>query len=211
MAYVGERAKVYDLQDDKKCIKDTYECGAASQVLTDDGDLFSVDAYRVLVARNDGDKSSTSSALVNDVTGGAPCQLHIVGNEVFITGGKKLLKTDMKKFEWQLVSNMPDKENYMISEIDGNGSGFAVTDAGGSFNVHAVFGKSGTTPKLMKKLNTGMKNQFKVDIDTHNVTSLHYDMKGNLWLQYAPHGFIAYNPEGIAGIPQVAGKYVLYK
>lgn len=211
MAYVGDRAKVYDLQDDKKCIKDTYECGAESQVLTDDGDLFSVDAYRVLVARNNGDKSDVSSASVSDITGGAPCQLHIVGNEVYITGGKKLLKTDMKKFEWQLVSNMPDKESYMISEIDGNGSGFAVTDAGGSFNVHAVFGKSGTTPKLMKKLNTGMKNQFKVDIDTHNVTSLHYDMKGNLWLQYAPHGYIVYNPGGIVGVPQVASKYVLYK
>ena len=211
MAYVGERAKVYDLQDDKKCIKQTYECGAESQVLTDDGDLFSVDAYRVLVARNNGDKSDVSSASVSDITGGAPCQLHIVGNEVYITGGKKLLKTDMKAFDWKPVSTMPDKESYKISEMNGEGKGFAITDAGGSFNVHAVFDKSGTTPKLMKKLHTGMKNQFKQDIDTHNVTSLHYDMNGNLWLQYAPHGYIVYNPGGIVGVPQVAGKYVLYK
>ena len=211
MAYVGERAKVYDLQDDKKCIKQTYECGAESQVLTDDGDLFSVDAYRVLVARNNGDKSDVSSASVSDITGGAPCQLHIVGNEVYITGGKKLLKTDMKAFDWKPASTMPDKESYKISEMNGEGKGFAITDAGGSFNVHAVFDKSGTTPKLMKKLHTGMKNQFKQDIDTHNVTSLHYDMNGNLWLQYAPHGYIVYNPGGIVGVPQVAGKYVLYK
>ena len=211
MAYVGERAKVYDLQDDKKCIKQTYECGAESQVLTDDGDLFSVDAYRVLVARNNGDKSDVSSASVSDITGDAPCQLHIVGNEVYITGGKKLLKTDMKAFDWKPVSTMPDKESYKISEMNGEGKGFAITDAGGSFNVHAVFDKSGTTPKLMKKLHTGMKNQFKQDIDTHNVTSLHYDMNGNLWLQYAPHGYIVYNPGGIVGVPQVAGKYVLYK
>lgn len=213
MAYVGERAKVYDLQYDKKCIKETYECGAASQVLTDDGDLFSVDAYRIIVARNNGnkDEGTTTTASVSDVTGGAPCQLHIVGNEVFITGGKKLLKTDMKKFDWKSVSNMPDKENFKISEMNGDGRGFAVTDAGGNFKVHATFDTTGATPKLTGKLTTPFKNQYNQVVDTHNVTSLHYDHTGNLWLQYALNGYLIYNPEGIVGLSEVAGKYRLYK
>ena len=213
MAYVGERAKVYDLQDNKKCIKDTYECGAASQVLTDDGDLFSVDAYRVLVARNNGNKDEgvTSEASVRDVTGGAPCNLHILGNEVYITGGKKLMKTDMKEFEWKLVSTMPGTEGYQISGLSAKGKGFAVTDAGGSFNVHATFNTLGTTPNVMKKIVTGLKNQFREEIDTHNVTSVHFDQNGNVWLQYNYAGYVVYNPDGLAGLSQIAGKYKLYK
>ena len=213
MAYVGERAKVYDLQDNKKCIKETYECGAASQVLTDDGDLFSVDAYRVLVARNNGkkDESVTSEANVRDVTGGAPCNLHILGNEVYITGGKKLMKTDMKKFDWTLVSTMPGSEGYKISGLSAYGNGFAVTDAGGSFNVHATFNSQGSTPTVMKKIVTGLKNQFREDIDTHNVTSVHFDLGGNVWLQYSDAGYVVYNPEGLVGLSQIAGKYKLYK
>lgn len=213
MAYVGTRAKVYDLENNNACIKSTYECGGTSQVLTDDGDLFSVDVYRILVARNNGnvDEGVSSEAMVNDITGGAPCQLHIIGNEVYITGGKKLMKTDMKKFDWQLVSTMPGSEKYKISEIAKSGNGFAVTDAGGNFNVHASFGISGSTPVLMKKILTNLKNQFRQDIDTHNVTSLHYDLMGNLWMQYSDAGYVIYNPTGIKGLGKIVGKFVLYK
>ena len=213
MAYVGTRAKVYDLENKNECIKSTYECGGTSQVLTDDGDLFSVDVYRILVARNNGNKDEgvSSEAMVNDITGGSPCQLHLVGNEVYITGGKKLMKTDMKKFDWQLVSTMPGTEKYKISEISKTGNGFAVTDAGGSFNVHASFSASGSTPVLMKKIQTNLKNQFRQDIDTHNVTSLHYDQMGNLWLQYSDAGYVIYNTAGIKGLSKIAGKFVLYK
>lgn len=213
MAYVGDRAKVYDLQDNKKCIKETYECGGASQVLTDDGDLFSVDAYRVLVARNNGnkDESVTSEATVRDITGDAPCNLHILGNEVYITGGKKLLKTDMKKFDWTLVSTMPGSEGYKISGLSANGNGFAVTDAGGNFNVHAAFNTQGSTPTVMKKIVTGLKNQFREEIDTHNVTSVRFDQDGNVWLQYSYAGYVVYNPNGLVGLSQIAGKYKLYK
>ena len=213
MAYAGERAKVYDLQDNKKCIKDTYECGAASQVLTDDGDLFSVDAYRVLVARNNGNKDEgvTSAATVKDVTGGGPCNLHLLGNEVYITGGKKLMKTDIKKFDWTLVSTMPGSEGYKISGLSAKGNGFAVTDVGGSFNVHATFNTQGSTPNLMKKIVTGLKNRFREDIDTHNVTSVHFDQNGNVWLQYGISGYVVYNPGGLVGLSQILGKYKLYK
>lgn len=213
MAYVGTRAKVYDLENKNACIKSTYECGGTSQVLTDDGDLFSVDVYRILVARNNGNKDEgvSSEAMVNDITGGAPCQLHLIGNEVYITGGKKLMKTDMEKFDWQLVSTMPGSEKYKISETDKSGNGFAVTDAGGSFNVHATFDTKGSTPVLMKKILTGLKNQFRQDIDTHNVTSLHYDQMGNLWLQYSDAGYVIYNPAGIKGLSKIVGKFVLYK
>ena len=213
MAYVGERAKVYDLQDNNKCIKYTHECGAASQVLTDDGDLFSVDAYRILVARNNGNKDEgvTSEANVSEITGGAPCNLHILGNEVYITGGKKLLKTDANKFEWTLVSTMPGSEGYKISGLSANGTGFAVTDAGGNFYVHASFNNQGSTPVLMKKIVTGLKNQFNEEIDTHNVTSVHFDNDGNVWLQYSDAGYVVYNSLGLVGLTQIAGKFKLYK
>ena len=165
------------------------------------------------MARNNGNKDEgvASEANVGDITGGAPCNLHIRSNEVYITGGKKLLKTDVKKFEWTLVSSMPGKEGYQISGLSKSGNGFAVTDAGGSFNVHAMFHIDGSKPTVRKKIVTGLKNQFRQEIDTHNVTSVHYDQNGNVWLQYSGEGFVVYNPGGLVGLTKIAGKYKLFK
>jgi hypothetical protein len=106
---------------------------------------------------------------------------------------------------------MPGSEGYKISGLSANGNGFAVTDAGGNFNVHAAFNTQGSTPTVMKKIVTGLKNQFREEIDTHNVTSVRFDQDGNVWLQYSYAGYVVYNPNGLVGLSQIAGKYKLYK
>ena len=95
--------------------------------------------------------------------------------------------------------------------MSADGVGFAVTDAGGSFNVHATFNAQGSTPAVMKKIMTGLRNQFREEIDTHNVTSAHFDQNGNIWLQYSNAGYMIYNPQGLVGLSQIAGKFKLYK
>ena len=121
------------------------------------------------------------------------------------------MKTDTKKFDWTLVSTMPGTEGYKISDMDANGGGFAVTDAGGSFNVHATFDAQGSTPVVMKKIVTNLKNQFNQIIDTHNVTNVHYDQNGNLWLQYSVEGYVVINSYGLVGLSEIASKFKLYK
>ena len=132
----------------------------------------------------------------------------------------------MKKFDWTLVSTMPGSEGYKISGLSANGNGFAVTDAGGNFNVHAAFNTQGSTPTVMKKIVTGLKNQFREEIVTIDMVvclgaiviaiaptiiskKFHRWQGALMLLGYA--GYVVYNPNGLVGLSQIAGKYKLYK
>ena len=216
MAYGGQNCHnyVFDLQNGNKVIKGFHD-GLEDFIVTDDGDFFGVNNYRALVYRNNGnpDGDPTSVIEMNDLLKEKPISLRLMGDDVYIVGGMRVMKTPAKKFEWTETARITsDGLRLYDGAFGAKGSGFAyIGDRALNRFVH--FSTSGTSHTMLKKLATGMNVGRREPLTVETASHIYIDNLGNIWMvEQSGAGFVVvYNPNGIVGLKTLAGQFVKQK
>ena len=214
MAYGGQNCRHYviDLKEGNKLVKSFHD-GLEDFLVTDDGDFFGVNNYRALVYRNngnaDGDPSSTID--MSDLLGSdKPLAVRQNGNDIYLVGGKKILKCPAKEFKFSEAATIVSDGLMMFDGALGSkGTGFAyITDK--ALNRFVQFSVTGKKPTLLKKLSTGINVGRREPLTVETAKHFHIDSFGNIWMvEQSGAGFIVvYNPRGIGYLNSLGGKFV---
>jgi len=213
MAYGGQNCHnyVFDLKNGNKLIKSFHD-GLQDFLVTDDGDFFGVNNFRALVYRNNGnpDGDATSVVEMGDLLKDKPLAIRQIGDDIYIAGGKKVMKTAAKEFKWTETSSITS-EGLMLFDgaLGTNGWGFAyMTDR--ALNRFVRFNISNDSPSMQKKLSTGINVGQRNLLVVETAGNFYIDSLGNIWMiEQSGAGFVVvYNPEGLAGLQKIAGKFV---
>jgi hypothetical protein len=216
LAYGGQNCLnfVFDLKEGNKLVKSFHD-GLEDFLVTDDGDFFGVNNYRALVYRNNGntDGDPTSVVEMSDLLKDKPLAIRQMGDDVYIVGGKRVMKTAAKEFKWtETASISSDGLRLFDGALGAKYSGFAyMTDKALNRFIH--FSVSGKTPTLLKKLSTGINVGRRDPLTVETASLIHIDGIGNIWMvEQSGAGFVVvYNPRGIANLRDLAGKFVKQK
>ncbi len=212
LAYGGDYFRVYDLQDNNKLVKTGFN-GDLNCLVTNDGDYFGFSAYRVVAYRNDGTVEAsdpTTMVEVSELLGERPTQLWQQGNDVYILGGNKVMKTPSKEFNWTKVHELPADIKLNHSALTTDGQGFAYISPVGD-NRFISFNIGGSAPIRMKELKTALRSKYGSVVEVSNTNYIYADAFGNFWVcdqQFSC--FVVFNPKGIHGLNALAGKTVKY-
>lgn len=216
LAYGDENITVYDLKDNNKVIK---KCGGdwLLYAVTDKGDLFGVNAYRAAVMRNNGSDDGydmQGDTQLSDLVKEKALQIEQIGDSIFLVGENKIAKTAADKFDWTTATtfNNISLNTAGLSQRKG-GFGWIRTDAAG--NKFALFSTGSSKPTLQKQMNTEIKiPRYMGGYIVQKADNIHFDSQGNIWMRCEEGGrclIVVYNPNGLNGLTDIAGKYTLYK
>lgn len=213
LAYAGNCCYVYDMEDGNKRVKRYLGGSFADAVLTNDGDIYKAYEWEVAAARNNGieNDDNIDSRSVGIMLGGGPKCLQLVGDNVYMVGLEKVAKTDCHQFQWSEAGSVSPLEVDQAC-ITPQGQGFAVV-SGGMNQRFAAFTVSpdNVTVSSMGDINTGIKDKSGREVTARTASMVYIDNNGNIWLQTSNNTFIVYNPDGINGLNNAAGTYVVYK
>ncbi len=216
MAYAGQNCRSYviDLKEGNRLVKNFHD-GFEDFLVTDDGDFFGINNFRVLVYRNNGntDGDATSAAEIRGLLQDNPIAIRQIGSDIYIAGGKKVMKTDAKAFTWTETARLDGND---LKLYDGalatNGTGFAyISDT--ALNRFAFFNVDNNRPTLKKNLATGINVGRKLPLTVETTNNVYIDSLGNIWMtEGSGAGFVVvYNPKGIAQLKSLAGKFIRQK
>ena len=216
LAYAGQNCHgyVFDLKEGNKLVK-AFHDGFEDFLVTDDGDFFGVNNFRVLVYRNNGntDGDATNVAEIGELLQDHPIAICQIGADIYIAGGRKVMKTDAKTFKWAETASLAGNGLKLYDgALAGSGTGFAyISD--GNLNRFARFNVAGNAPTLMKKLSTGINVGRKLPLTVETASNIYIDSMDNVWMvESSGAGFVVvHNPRGIAGLKSLAGKFVQQK
>ena len=212
LAYSGLNSKsyVYDLQA-KKIIKEFHD-GCEFFLVTDDGDFYGANNFRVLLYQNDGntDGDANKYSETQDLLKGNPVAMRQIGNDIYLVGGNKVVKTPVKGFNWTESATLAGNRLQLLGAAlsTGNKSFAYVRD--NDLNRFAHFTQDSNTPTLLKKLSTGINVGKPAPLTVENAQNLHIDQNGNIWMieESGSYLVVIYNPNGIVGLTNIAGKFI---
>lgn len=216
MAYGGQNCRnyVFDLQQGNKLVKSFHD-GLEDFLVTNDGDFFGVNNYRAIVYRNNGstDGDPTSTIDMSDLLGDKPIAVRQNGDDIYLFGGKLVLKSSAKEFKFSQSASI-DSDGLMLfgGALGPKDTGFAyMSDK--ALNRFVRFSVSGKKPTLLKKLTTGINVGRREPLTVETARHFHIDSFGNVWMvEQSGAGFVVvYNPRGIAYLNDLAGKFVKQK
>jgi len=216
MAYGGQNCHQYviDLKEGNRIVKSFHD-GLDDFLVTDDGDFFGVNNFRALVYRNDGNPDSDPasvqdmSTLLND----HPITIRQIGSDIYIVGGKRVMKTDAKEFKWTETSTITSEGLRLYDgALDSNGSGFSYM-GDNALNRFVRFSTTGKAPTMMKQLATNINVGRRDLLVVQNASQIFADTLGNFWMvEQSGAGFVVvYNPKGLAEMKNAAGKFIKQK
>ena len=208
LAYSGLNCTsyVYDLQE-KKIIK-RFNDGLQQFLVTDEGDFYGANNFRAVLYRNNGDSNADIeiSALFNS----DPVAIRQIGNEIYLVGGNKVVKTPVKDFKWtEAVSLTGNRLKLRDAALSRSATGFSyVSDS--DLNRFAHFSTNNSVPSLQKKLNTGINVERSLPLTVEIAQNIHIDQFGNIWMveNTGTYFVVIYNPKGIVGLKNLAGKFI---
>lgn len=213
MAYAGNCCYVFDLQDGNRRVKRYLGDSFVDATLTDAGDLYKVWDWELALARNNGieNDEGIESRSVGILLGGGPRCLQVIGDEVYLVGQSKVVKTGCGQFEWSEVGGFADPLTPEQAYLTRQGRGFAAVsgDMSHRFATVSVAGGSLTVGAL-GALNTGIKSS-RHEENASTAELVYIDNNGNTWLQTNDFTLVVYNADGIRGLSGIAGKHVNYK
>ena len=111
-------SEVIDLQEDNKLVKSFHD-GFEDFLVTDDGDFFGVNNFRALVYRNNGNTDGDA----NDVTDMSellkdhPATICQHGDDIYLVGGSKVMKTAAKEFQWTETTTTTGKTPALTKKL----------------------------------------------------------------------------------------------
>lgn len=216
LAYAGQNCAGYviDLKAGNKIVKNFHD-GFVDFLVTDDGDFFGVNNFRALVYRNNGSTVSEPASTVNmsELLNDNPVAINQIGDNIYIAGGKKVMKTEAKSFVWKETASLAGNDlKLYYGALAADGAGFAyMSDR--ELNRFAVFAVDNDRPTLLKKLATGINVGRSQPLTVETARNIHIDSNGNIWMaESSGAGFIVvYNPKGIAHLKSLAGKFINQK
>ena len=216
LAYSGQNCTsyVYDLQSGNKLIKRFHD-GCEHFLVTDDGDFFGINNFRAFVYRNNGnsDGDATNYVEIGELFKNKPAALRQINNEVYVAGGNKVMKTAVNEFKWTEATTLTGVGiELKDADIATDHSGFSVI-SDRSLNRFAHFATNSTTPKVMKSLSTGINVGRPKPLTVEIASNIHIDSNGNIWMveNTGTYFVVIYNPKGIVGLKNLAGKFVKQK
>ena len=216
LVYGDEQITVYDLRDGNKVVK---KCGndLLRYVVTDKGDLYGVSAYQIGLRKNNGDDDGYNmqgETSLSELIKGNVLDMQQIGDSVYLVGENKIARTAIDKFDW---TPAPALGNITMnaSGLSQSKGGFAWIRTDGAGNQFALFNANGSKPTLMKKMQTGIKiPRYMGGYIVQKADNIHFDSMGNIWMRCEEAGrclVVVYNPNGIAGLTSLAGKYTEFK
>ena len=215
LTYAGSnRAFVFDLQDNNKLIKSTYDAFEDFAV-TDKGDLYGVNNFRVLLLRNNGEVEGDEpiAAETSSLTNGKPCQLYLNPDDgyVYLVGGSKVQKTLATEFKWTECVSLKGNIKLEDAAISRGGIVFGYIGRDNAGNRLALLNIRSESPSLYKKLKTGITyNRQPLEVEV--VSNVFADSNSNFWMLDGFKGcYIIYNPRGIRGLKKVRGNLVTHQ
>lgn len=216
LAYGDENITVYDLKDDNKAIK---KCGndLLRYVVTNKGDLYSVNAYRAVLRQNNGNDDGydmQGDMYLTDLVKGKALEMRQIGDSIFVVGENNISKAAADEFKWTPNSTL---ENITVNAVGlsqaKTGFAWIKTDAAG--NKFALFNTANREVHLEKQLDTGIRiPRHMGDYIVQKADNIHFDSLGNIWMRCEEAGrciIVVYNPNGIMGLTSLAGKYTEFK
>ena len=216
LAYGDENITVYDLKDGNKVIK---KCGndLLQYVVTDKGDLFGVNAYNATMRQNNGDDNGYDTQGDTQISGlvkGKTLEIQQIGDSIFLVGENKIAKTPADEFKWVPASTFDNiKMNAAGLSQDKGGFAWISNDAAG--NKFAHFNANDSKASLKQQMQTGIKiPRYTGTYIVQKADNIHIDSLGNIWMRCEEGGrclVVVYNPNGIAGMEPLAGKYTEVK
>ena len=216
LAYAGQNCAgcVIDLKENNRLVKNFHD-GFVDFLVTDDGDFFGVNNFRVMVYRNNGntDGDPTAVAQIGDLLKDNPIAIRQCGGDIYIAGGKKVFKTGAGTFNWTETATLAGNNLKLYDgALGANGDGFAYM-SDNDLNRFALFNAHSNSPTLMKKLSTGIHVGRKTPLTVETAGNIHIDRNGNIWMvERSGAGFIVvYNPKGIVLLKSLAGKFIQQK
>lgn len=213
LAYSGMNCatRIFDLQDNNKVIKRFHD-GFEVFLLTDDGDFYGANNFRIALYRNNGNSDGDANATAEtwEVLKGKPATICQRGNNIYIVGGQKVLKTPVKEFEWTESTTIEGETKLQDTALSPEGKGFAYIGRDKDGNRFAQYSASSTYAKLVKKLETGIKVERPQPLTVEVAQNIYIDSKGNIWMveNTGTYFVVVYNPEGLVGLEKLAGKFV---
>lgn len=216
LVYGDEQITVYDLRDGNKVVK---KCGndLLRYVVTDKGDLYGVSAYQIGLRKNNGDDDGYNmqgETSLSELIKGNVLDMQQIGDSVYLVGENKIARTAIDKFDW---TPAPALGNITMnaSGLSQSKGGFAWIRTDGAGNQFALFNANGSKPTLMKQMQTGIKiPRYMGGYIVQKADNIHFDSMGNIWMRCEEAGrclVVVYNPNGIAGLTSLAGKYTEFK
>ena len=216
LAYGDENVTVYDLKDDNKAIK---KCGndLLRYVVTDKGDLYSVNAYRAVLRQNNGNDDGydmQGDTHLTDLVKGKALEMRQIGDSIFVIGENNISKVAVGEFKWAPNSTL---ENITLNAVGLSQAktGFAWIKTDAAENKFALFNTANRSVQLEKQLNTGIKiPRHMGTYIVQKADNIHFDSMGNIWMRCEEAGrclIVVYNPNGIMGLESLAGKYTEFK
>lgn len=216
LVYGDEQITVYDLRDGNKVVK---KCGndLLRYVVTDKGDLYGVSAYQIGLRKNNGDDDGYNmqgETSLSELIKGNVLDMQQIGDSVYLVGENKIARTAIDKFDW---TQAPALGNITMnaSGLSQSKGGFAWIRTDGAGNQFALFNANGSKPTLMKQMQTGIKiPRYMGGYIVQKADNIHFDSMGNIWMRCEEAGrclVVVYNPNGIAGLTSLAGKYTEFK
>ena len=216
MAYGGQNCHqyVFDLKEGNRIVKSFHD-GLDDFLVTDDGDFFGVNNFRALVYRNDGNPDSDPASVreMSDLLNDHPITIRQIGSDIYIVGGKRVMKTDSKEFVWTETSTITSEGLRLYDgTLDSNGSGFAYM-SDNALNRFVIFSTSNKAPTMMKQLATNINVGRRDLLVVQNANNIFADSLGNIWMvEQSGAGFVVvYNPKGLAEMKNAAGKFIKQK
>jgi hypothetical protein len=216
MAYGGQNCHqyVFDLKEGNRIVKSFHD-GLDDFLVTDDGDFFGVNNFRALVYRNDGNPDSDPASVreMSDLLNDHPITIRQIGSDIYIVGGKRVMKTDSKEFVWTETSTITSEGLRLYDgTLDANGSGFAYM-SDNVLNRFVIFSTSNKAPTMMKQLATNINVGRRDLLVVQNASQIFADSLGNIWMvEQSGAGFVVvYNPKGLAEMKNAAGKFIKQK
>ncbi|MBQ8969067.1 MAG: hypothetical protein IJ064_04985 [Bacteroidaceae bacterium] len=216
LAYGDENITVYDLKDDNKVIK---TCGndLLRYVVTDKGDLYGVNAYQATLRQNNGDDDgyeTQGETQLSDLVKGKALWMEQIGDSIFLIGENKIAKTAADEFKWSPASALENITMNAAGLSQAKG-GFAWITTDDADNRFALFTANNDKATPMKQLYTGIKiPRYMGGYIVQKADNIHIDSMGNVWMRSEEAGrclVVVYNPNGIVGLPSLAGKYTEFK
>ncbi len=212
LAYSGLNCTsyVYDLQE-KKIIKEFHD-GLEYFVVTDDGDFYGANNFRTLLYRNNGNTGGDANADIemSALLNAKPVAMRQIGNDIYLVGGNKVVKTPVKNFNWTESATLAgNRLQLRDAALSHSGNGFAyISDS--NLNRFASFTTGSNTPTLQQKLSTGINVEKTTPLTVEVAQNIHIDQNGNIWMieNTGSYFVVIYNPKGIVGLTNIAGKFI---
>jgi len=216
LAYAGQNCHgyVFDLKEGNKLVKNFHDA-FVDFLVTDDGDFFGINNFRVLVYRNNGntDGDATNFAEINALLKDNPIAIRQIGGDIYIAGGKRVMKTNAKTFNWTEAASLAGNGLKLYDgALADNGKGFAYM-SDNDLNRFTLFDVKNNRPTLMKKLETNINVGRKLPLTVETADNIYFDSFGNIWMvESSGAGFIVvYNPKGINRLRSLAGRFIQQK